>query len=207
MRELILPCQRACFLVMRYQECLSWSRKLSCSERGQYLDGWPLHVTSGGSVVTLVFGGDLFKVEPLWSSGPLWPWWDEDSSRYERGFVRGRRWLSSWTADAVAKQVSNIQREHTSSFGAKLPWEGGSVADSIRGNFYCLARELAFWWCGRVSLLITQVKLQRAWSVFGWLTATRYIYKHGIILKGLSNKNNPLQECSKFWFVLYLSHL
>jgi hypothetical protein len=55
----------------------------------------------------------------------MWPWWDEDSSSYGRGFVRGRRWLSSWTADAVAKQVPNIQRELRSSFGAKLPWEGG----------------------------------------------------------------------------------
>jgi hypothetical protein len=47
--------------------------------------------------------------------------------------------------DAVAEQVPNIQRELTSSFEAKLPWERGSVADSIRGNLYCLARELAFW--------------------------------------------------------------
>jgi hypothetical protein len=45
------------------------------------------------------------------------------------------------------------------------------VADSIRGYF---DRELAIWWCGRVSLLITQVKLQRAWSALGWVTATRY---------------------------------
>jgi hypothetical protein len=52
--------------------------------------------------------------------------------------------------------------------------EEGSVADSIRGNLYCLARELPFWWCGRVSLLITQVKQRRAWSVLGWVTATRY---------------------------------
>jgi hypothetical protein len=126
--------------------------------------------------VTLVFGGGLFQVEPLWSSGPLWPWWDEDSSRYGRGFVWGRRWLLSWTVDAVAEQVPNIQRELATSFGAKLPWEGGSVAVSIRGNLYCLARELslAFWWCGRVTLLITQVKLQRAWSVLGRVTATRY---------------------------------
>jgi hypothetical protein len=41
-RELILLCQRASFFGDAV-ECLSWSRKLSCSERGQYLDGWPLH--------------------------------------------------------------------------------------------------------------------------------------------------------------------
>jgi hypothetical protein len=35
-------------------------------------------------------------------------------------------------------------RELASSLGTKLPQEGGSVADSIRGNLYCLARELAF---------------------------------------------------------------
>jgi hypothetical protein len=49
-----------------------------------------------------------------------------------------------------------------------------SVADSIKGNLYCLARELAFWWCGRVSLLITQVKLQRAWSAPEWVTDIHY---------------------------------
>jgi hypothetical protein len=67
-----------------------------------------------------------------------WQGWDEDSSRYGRGFVRGRWGLSSWTADAVAEQVPDIQRELTSSFGTKLPWEGGSVADSIRGNYTAL---------------------------------------------------------------------
>jgi hypothetical protein len=49
-----------------------------------------------------------------------------------------------------------------------------SVADSIRENLYCLASELAFWCCGRVSLLITQVKQRRALSVLEWVTATLY---------------------------------
>jgi hypothetical protein len=40
--------------------------------------------------------------------------------------------VSSSTANAIAKQVLNNQRELMSSFGAKLPWEGGSVADSIK---------------------------------------------------------------------------
>ena len=41
---------------------------LSNGELGQHLDGCPLHVTNSGSAVTLVFGGGLFHVEPLWSS-------------------------------------------------------------------------------------------------------------------------------------------
>jgi hypothetical protein len=40
--------------------------------------------------------------------------------------------------------MPNIQRELMSMFGAKLPREGEGVAGSIRGNLYCLARELAF---------------------------------------------------------------
>jgi hypothetical protein len=55
-----------------------------------------------------------------------------------------------------------------------ISWEGGSVADSIKGNLYCLAREVAFLACGRVSLLITQVKQQRAWSALEWVPTTRY---------------------------------
>jgi hypothetical protein len=39
---------------------------------------------------------------------------------YGRGFDRGRRRLSSWTADAVAEQMLNIMRELASSFEAKL---------------------------------------------------------------------------------------
>jgi hypothetical protein len=44
-RELIMPWQWANFSAGDAVECLSWSRKLSCSERGQHLDGCPLHVT------------------------------------------------------------------------------------------------------------------------------------------------------------------
>jgi hypothetical protein len=60
-------------------ECFSWSRKLSCNERGQYLDGWPLHVINGGSGGILVFGG-----KP--SSGWV---------LYGGGIVRRRQWKSS----------------------------------------------------------------------------------------------------------------
>jgi hypothetical protein len=52
---------------------------------------------------------------------------------------------------------------------------GGGVSDSIRGDLYCVTSELAFWWCSRVSLLITQGKQQRAWSAPGWVPATHYI--------------------------------
>jgi hypothetical protein len=105
----------------------------------------------------------------------LWPWRDEDSSRYGRGIVQGWQWLSSWMVNAVAEQVPNIQRELTTSFRAKLPWEGGKCSGQYKGNLYCLARELVFWRCGRVSLLTTQVKHRRAWSAPGWVTVTRYI--------------------------------
>jgi hypothetical protein len=132
----------------------------------------------GGSVVNLVFGGGMFQVEPLWSSGPLWRCLDVDSSRYGRAFIRGRRWLSSWTMDVVAEQVPNIQRELTSTSGRSFPEKGEVLADGIWGNLYCLARELAFWWCGRVSLLITQVKLQRAWSMSTWMGARYTLHKH-----------------------------
>jgi hypothetical protein len=107
----------------------------------------------------------------LWAFVTMMAW--KYSSKYEHGFVRGRRGLSLLTTDAVAKQVLNIKRELTSSVGAKLPWEEGSVEDSIRrGNLYCLARKLAF--SGRVSLLTTHVKQQRAWSASGWVSATRH---------------------------------
>jgi hypothetical protein len=49
--ELILPCQKASFSGDAV-ECLLLSRKLSNSERGEHLDGCPLHVRNGGNVMT-----------------------------------------------------------------------------------------------------------------------------------------------------------
>jgi hypothetical protein len=80
--------------------------------------------------------------------------------------------LSLSTVGAVA--LPNIRRGLTLSFGTKLPIEARKCSEQYKGNLYCLASELAFWGWGRVSLLITQVKLQRAWSVLGWVTAIRY---------------------------------
>jgi hypothetical protein len=83
-RELILPCQRASFSGDAV-ECLSWSCKLCCSERGQYLDGWPLHVTkwwqrsdsgvwwrpvSGRASVELW----AFVAMMGWGFIPIWTW-------------------------------------------------------------------------------------------------------------------------------------
>jgi hypothetical protein len=89
-------------------------------------------IQNGGSGGILLFGGGLFHIKSrvCWALGR-----DEGSSRYRCGFVRGR-WSSSWKADAVVEQVPNIQRELTSSFGTKLPWEGrgGIVVDSIKGT-------------------------------------------------------------------------
>jgi hypothetical protein len=97
------------------------------------------------------------------------------------GFIQVRTWFRPGTTVVVVMNGgcrfwagAKHPEKLTSSFGSKLPWEGVSVADSIRENLYCLASELAFWWCGRVSLLITKVKLQRAWSSLGWVTATCY---------------------------------
>jgi hypothetical protein len=47
--------------------------------------------------------------------------------------------------------------------------------NSLYRNLYYLASELVFWRYGRVSLIITQVKLQRAWSPFGWVVSPRFL--------------------------------
>jgi hypothetical protein len=49
---------------------------------------------------------------------------------------------------------------------------GPTVPNIVKGTHY-LASEIAFWRCGRVSRLITQVKLQPAWSSPGWVPASR----------------------------------
>jgi hypothetical protein len=72
--------------------------------------------------------------------------------------------------------LPNIQSERTLSLG-KLPWEGGvCVADSKNITYTASLVSYFFWWCNRVSLLIKQEKLQRAWSAFGWVPVTRYKY-------------------------------
>jgi hypothetical protein len=92
MRELILPRQRASFSGDTI-ECLSWSRKLSNGERGQHLDGWPLHVTNGGSVVTGVWWRPVSgraSVE-LWAFMTMMGW----------GFIQVRTWFRPGTTVVV----------------------------------------------------------------------------------------------------------
>jgi hypothetical protein len=119
----------------------------------------------------------------------------------------GATGVSLCTMETVA--LPNIQRELTPSFGAKLPWEGGSVADSIRGNLYCLARELAFWWCGRVSFLITQVKQRWAWSVLGWVIVTRYITFSDPFVKTLDRhlRRSRNEKSTKRLWITYIAHV
>jgi hypothetical protein len=74
-------------------------------------------------------------------------WWQWKSSEKKKGMCSyvcrpGATGVSLCTMETVG--LPNIQRELKSSFGTKLPEKGGSVADSTRGNLYCLASELAF---------------------------------------------------------------
>jgi hypothetical protein len=137
---------------------------------GQHLDECPLHITE------------------WWQPSDSCVWWRPVSGRELWPGLSGREGMNIHpSTDMVSAgdiggcrcwgKMPNIQRELTSSFEAKLPWEGESVLDSnvsIRGNLFCLAREVVFWRCGTVSLLITQVKQRRACSAPGWVPATRY---------------------------------
>jgi hypothetical protein len=68
--------------------------------------------------------------------------------------------------------------KHSERTRIKLPEEaslrGRKCSGQCKGILYCLSRELAFWWCSRVSLLIMQVKQRRALSAPGWVPDTRY---------------------------------
>jgi hypothetical protein len=73
--------------------------------------------------------------------------WDEVSSWSIHGIVR--------TADAVAEQVPNIQRELMHSFGViYASLRGGNVADGIKGTCSTWHGSLHFWQCGRVSVSV-----------------------------------------------------
>jgi hypothetical protein len=99
------------------------------------------------------------RPSPVWVSSELRDW----VSMCRRGIVRQWRLLSSGPADAVEEVrerhgyhyirvhgwyrccAKHSERNHEQASGRSFHERpGGSMADSIRGYFYCLARELSF---------------------------------------------------------------
>jgi hypothetical protein len=158
---------------------------LSSNERGKHLNGWPLHVTKWwqrwdstvGERPSLVWvfselGNFSFHVW-AWTFRPRMTVIDVRKGGCRWGnaifwtmFHPGTTRLSLCTDDTIA--VANIQRAHVE-LQCEASLREGICSGQNKGTFYCLARELVFWWGD-----ITQVKQQWGWSAHGWMTATRY---------------------------------
>jgi hypothetical protein len=149
---------------------VSWSRKLSIGECDLRLDGCPLHVTKCRQSSDWCLVETCFMYSSsvgLWAFVAMMGW----------GFIQLRMWFRLGTTVVVVMNGGCrclAGAKHPERTRVKLRGE----AFLRRGNLLCLARELAFWWCGRVSLSITKVKQQRArvgaWSALGWAPATCY---------------------------------
>jgi hypothetical protein len=124
------------------------------------------------------------SVVSTWMGDPTrYKWWRRSDSGVWWRPVSGRASVELWAFVAMVMRIHSGTDVVLSGYDGgcrherRMPLlsrcqssrEGGRVADSRRGNLYCLASELVFWWCGRVSLLITQVsKDERVQHLDGW---------------------------------------
>ena len=125
--------------------------------------------------------GDHHRLQNWWQRSDSDVWLPASWRAWISAYAQGLRTGLSWTMVLCQRrwrvwsgeEVPGSPRKPMVSFGTKLPWEGGSVADSIWGtmrNLYCLL-VISY---GRVSLMIMHVKAKQAWSPVESVAATCY---------------------------------